>query len=171
MQGYRAIGFVGACRGGPTPRWAARRPRSSRICGWLVFRGCNSHGSCAPSLATERVPVILRGPDTPRNRFLGRASRRCRVRGQGSDGDLVRAIGRSIVPVAGEEDGFFTQLQDAESAIRDRIAAYLDDAPFRIGARGRGARSLNLRSVRSTLRSAHPIRRPGHCRTGGWPCR
>ena len=40
------------------------------------------------------------------------------------------ATARSIVPAATEEDGFFTQLQDAESAIRDRIAAYLDDALF-----------------------------------------
>ncbi len=45
-------------------------------------------------------------------------------------GDLVRALGRSVVDAATEEDGFFTQLQDAESAIRDRIAAYLDAALF-----------------------------------------
>ena len=45
-------------------------------------------------------------------------------------GELVRAIARSIPAVPPGDDGFFTQLQDPASAIRDRIAAYLDAALF-----------------------------------------
>jgi two-component system cell cycle response regulator len=129
MQGYRAIGFVGPVEGANA---ALGSPPSAVIADlWMAgISGVQLTRLLRAEPATERVPVILRGPDTPRNRFWAERAGAAAYVVKGRMGDLVRAIGRSIVPVAGEEDGFFTQLQDAESAIRDRIAAYLDDALF-----------------------------------------
>jgi two-component system cell cycle response regulator len=129
MQGYKATGFVGPVEGANA---ALSSPPSAVIADlWMEgISGVQLTRLLRAEPATERVSVILRGPDTPRNRFWAERAGAAAYVVKGRMGDLVRAIGRSLVSVATEEDGFFTQLQDAESAIRDRIAAYLDTALF-----------------------------------------
>lgn len=77
--------------------------------------------------ATEHVPVILRGPDTPRNRFWAERAGASAYIIKGRMGDLVRALNAAI-ETAPEEEGFFTTF--AGQDIRDRIAAHLDAALF-----------------------------------------
>jgi two-component system cell cycle response regulator len=129
MQGYKATGFVGPVQGADA---ALCSPPAAVIADlWMEgISGVQLTRLLRAEPATERVPVILRGPDSPRNRFWAERAGAAAYVVKGRMGDLVRAIGRSVVPVATEEDVFFTQLQDAESAIRDRIAAYLDTALF-----------------------------------------
>jgi diguanylate cyclase (GGDEF) domain len=129
MQGYRATGFAGPVEGANA---ALSSPPSAVIADlWMAgISGVQLTRLLRAEPATERVPVILRGPDSPRNRFWSERAGAAAYVVKGRMGDLVRAIGRSIVPVVSEEDGFFTQLQDAEAAIRDRIAACLDAALF-----------------------------------------
>jgi diguanylate cyclase (GGDEF)-like protein len=129
MQGYKATGFEGPVNGSMA---ALSSPPSAVIADlWMAgISGVQLTRLLRSEPATERVPVILRGPDTPRNRFWSERAGAAAYVVKGRMGDLVRAIARSIPPVHTEDDGFFTQLQDAESAIRDRIAAYLDAALF-----------------------------------------
>jgi diguanylate cyclase (GGDEF)-like protein len=129
MQGYKATGFAGVVEGANA---ALGSPPSAVIADlWMAgISGVQLSRLLRSEAATERVPVILRGPDSPRNRFWSERAGAAAYVVKGRMGDLVRAIARSIAPVVTEEDGFFTQLQDAESAIRDRIAAYLDAALF-----------------------------------------
>jgi diguanylate cyclase (GGDEF)-like protein len=129
MQGYKATGFAGVVEGANA---ALGSPPSAVIADlWMAgISGVQLSRLLRSEAATERVPVILRGPDSPRNRFWSERAGAAAYVVKGRMGDLVRAIARSIVPVVTEDDGFFTQLQDAESAIRDRIAAYLDAALF-----------------------------------------
>jgi len=129
MQGYKATGFEGPTEGAIA---ALSRPPSAVIADlWMKgISGVQLTRLMRAEPATERVPVILRGPDNPRNRFWSERAGAAAYVVKGRMGDLVRAIGRSIPSMPTEDDGFFTQLQDAESAIRDRIAAYLDTALF-----------------------------------------
>jgi diguanylate cyclase (GGDEF)-like protein len=129
MQGYKAMGYAGPVEGANA---ALSSPPSVVIADlWMKgISGVQLTRLLRAEAATERVPVILRGPDNPRNRFWAERAGAAAYVVKGRMGDLVRAIARSIVPIKEEEDGFFTQLQDAESAIRDRIAAYLDAALF-----------------------------------------
>jgi len=129
MQGYKATGFQGPIGGAIA---ALSSPPSIVIADlWMTgISGVQLTRLLRAEPATERVPVILRGPDNPRNRFWSERAGAAAYVVKGRMGDLVRAIARSIPTVHSEEDGFFTQLQDAESAIRDRIAAYLDAALF-----------------------------------------
>jgi two-component system cell cycle response regulator len=129
MQGYKATGFAGPVEGANA---ALGSPPSAVIADlWMAgISGVQLTRLLRAEPATERVPVILRGPDSPRNRFWSERAGAAAYVVKGRTGELMRAIGHSIVPLATEEDGFFTQLQDAESAIRDRIAAYLDAALF-----------------------------------------
>jgi CheY-like chemotaxis protein len=129
MQGYRATGFAGPVAGITA---ALGSPPSAVIADlWMAgISGVQLTRLLRAEPATERVPVILRGPDSPRNRFWAERAGAAAYVVKGHMGDLVRAIGRSIPPVATEDEGFFTQLQDDESTIRDRIAAYLDAALF-----------------------------------------
>jgi two-component system cell cycle response regulator len=129
MQGYKVAGFAGPVEGANA---ALGMPPSAVIADlWMAgISGVQLTRLLRAEAATERVPVILRGPDTPRNRFWSERAGAAAYVVKGRMGDLVRAIGRSILPISTEDDGFFTQLQDAESAIRDRIAAYLDAALF-----------------------------------------
>jgi diguanylate cyclase (GGDEF)-like protein len=129
MQGYRATGFGGVVEGANA---ALGSPPSAVIADlWMTgISGVQLTRLLRSEAATERVPVILRGPDSPRNRFWSERAGAAAYVVKGRMGDLVRAIARSVVPAAIEENVFFTQLQDAESAIRDRIAAYLDAALF-----------------------------------------
>ena len=130
MQGYKATGFAGPVEGASA---ALSTPPSAVIADlWMHgISGVQLTRLLRAEAATERVPIILRGPDNPRNRFWAERAGASAYVVKGRMGDLVRAIGRSIVPhIESEGDAFFTQLQDAESAIRDRIAAYLDAALF-----------------------------------------
>jgi two-component system cell cycle response regulator len=129
MQGYKATGFAGSIEGA---NLALSSPPAIVIADlWMSgISGVQLTRLLRAEPATERVPIILRGPDSPRNRFWAERAGAAAYVVKGRMGDLVRAIERSIVGEVAEEDGFFTQLQDAESAIRDRIAAYLDAALF-----------------------------------------
>jgi two-component system cell cycle response regulator len=129
MQGYAATAFRGPIEGAMA---SLSSPPSAVIADlWMTgISGVQLTRLLRAEPATERVPVILRGPDNPRNRFWSERAGAAAYVVKGRMGDLVRAIARSIAPVHTEDDGFFTQLQDAESAIRDRIAAYLDAALF-----------------------------------------
>jgi two-component system cell cycle response regulator len=77
--------------------------------------------------ATEHVPVILRGPDSPRNRFWAERAGASEYVVKGRMGDLVRALTRTMAAHAGDAD-FFTTF--AGQDIRERIAAHLDAALF-----------------------------------------
>lgn len=129
MQGYKATGFRGPIEGATA---ALSTPPSTVIADlWMQsISGVQLTRLLRAEPATERVPIILRGPDTPRNRFWSERAGAAAYVVKGRMGDLVRAIARSIPATPTEDDGFFTQLQDAASAIRDRIAAYLDAALF-----------------------------------------
>ena len=129
MQGYKATGCVGPIEGANA---ALRSPPSAVIADlWMSgISGVQLTRLLRAEPATERVSVILRGPDNPRNRFWSERAGASAYVVKGRTGELMRALGHSIVPVATEEDGFFMQLQPDESAIRDRIAAYLDTALF-----------------------------------------
>jgi two-component system cell cycle response regulator len=129
MQGYKATGFRGPVEGATS---ALSTPPSAVIADlWMEsISGVQLTRLLRSEPATERVPIILRGPDTPRNRFWSERAGASAYVVKGRMGDLVRAIARSVSGTPTEDDGFFTQLQDSESAIRDRIAAYLDAALF-----------------------------------------
>lgn len=129
MQGYKATGFRGPIEGATS---ALSSPPSAVIADlWMKsISGVQLTRLLRSEPATERVPVILRGPDTPRNRFWSERAGAFAYVVKGRMGELVRAIARAISDKPTEDDGFFTQLQDPESAIRDRIAAYLDAALF-----------------------------------------
>jgi len=129
MQGYKANGFRGPIEGATS---ALSSPPSAVIADlWMQgISGVQLTRLMRAEPATERVSVILRGPDTPRNRFWSERAGAAAYVVKGRMGDLVRAIARSVPAAPTEDDGFFTQLQDPESAIRDRIAAYLDTALF-----------------------------------------
>jgi two-component system cell cycle response regulator len=77
--------------------------------------------------ATEHVPVILRGRDSPRNRFWSERAGASAYVVKGRMGDLVRALRQAIAATPAGE-GFFTTF--AGEDIRERIAAHLDAALF-----------------------------------------
>ena len=77
--------------------------------------------------ATEQVPVILRGPDSPRNRFWAERAGASAYVVKGRMGDLVRALQQAIAARPPADD-FFTTF--AGEDIRERIAAHLDAALF-----------------------------------------
>jgi two-component system cell cycle response regulator len=79
--------------------------------------------------ATESVPVVLRGPDDQRNRFWAERAGASGYVVKGRMGDLARALTRAIA-AAPTDDGFFFQMSDEATDIRDRIAAHLDQALF-----------------------------------------
>lgn len=79
-------------------------------------------------VATEHVPVILRGPDGPRHRFWAEHAGAVDYVVRGRTVDLVRALDRASANLRPAES-FFTQLDDAAD-IRDRIAAHLDTALY-----------------------------------------
>src|SRR5688572_7449087 len=77
--------------------------------------------------ATEHVPVILRGRDSPRNRYWSERAGASAYVVKGRMGDLVRALRQAIAATPASE-GFFTTF--AGEDIRERIAAHLDAALF-----------------------------------------
>jgi diguanylate cyclase (GGDEF)-like protein len=129
MQGYKVTGFAGSVEGANA---ALSSPPSLVIADlWMAgISGVQLTRLLGAEAATEHVPVLLRGPDNPRNRFWAERAGAASYVVKGRMGDLVRAIARSVVGTPAEDDGFFTQLQYSEAAFRDRIAAYLDVALF-----------------------------------------
>jgi two-component system, cell cycle response regulator len=80
-------------------------------------------------LATESVPVILRGPsDTPRQRFWASRAGAAAYVAKGRIGELARALERATAN-APSGDGFF-QLHSDDVDIRDRISQELDRALY-----------------------------------------
>ena len=79
--------------------------------------------------ATEHVPVVLRGPDDQRNRFWAERAGAAGYVVKGRMGDLARALSRAVA-AAPKSDDFFFQMSGEGTEIRDRIAAYLDQALF-----------------------------------------
>jgi two-component system, cell cycle response regulator len=79
--------------------------------------------------ATENVPVILRGPDSARNRFWAERAGAAAYVVTGRMGDLARALAHAI---SSHEPscGFFTAFPSGGDDIRERIAAHLDAALF-----------------------------------------
>src|SRR5258708_4902580 len=75
--------------------------------------------------ATLHVPVILRGPDGPRNRFWAERAGAAAYVVKGRMGDLVRALARTIEATP-DADSFFTTFAPGGDHIRERIAAHLD---------------------------------------------
>ncbi|HVV49419.1 MAG TPA: GGDEF domain-containing response regulator [Polyangia bacterium] len=81
--------------------------------------------------ATERVPVILRGPESDRqSRFWAERAGATAYVGQGRMGDLARALAAAIAAAPPGEDSFMQLCGEEEHDIRDRIAAHLDGALF-----------------------------------------
>lgn len=78
--------------------------------------------------ATEHVPVILRGPDSARDRFWAERAGAAEYVVKGRMGDLVRALSRALQKRPAATDAFFTTF--ATRDIRERIAAHLDAALF-----------------------------------------
>lgn len=130
--------------------------------------------------ATTSVPVILRGPDAQRNRFWAERAGADAYVVKGRMGDLVRALSAAIAACP-ETDVFFTHLAGGDEAVRDRIAAHLDQALFEsiiaaevraLGACGSFERMFDLFSqfvcqVTSyrwlALTTYHPRRLGAHC--------
>ena len=127
MQGYRVMAFAGPIDGAHA---ALNSPPSAVIADlWTNgISGVQLTRLLGAEAATERVPVILRGPDNPRNRFWSERAGAAAYVVKGQMRNLILALTKCIAPV--EDDAFFTQLQGAESDIRDRIAAHLDAALF-----------------------------------------
>src|SRR3954469_19643103 len=79
--------------------------------------------------ATEGVPVILRGPEGPRNHFWAERAGAAAYVVRGRMGDLVRALAQAIARAA-PSGGFFTTLSGGGNNVHERIAARLDAALF-----------------------------------------
>jgi diguanylate cyclase (GGDEF)-like protein len=127
MQGYRVTAFAGPIDGAHA---ALNSPPSAVVADlWMHgISGVQLTRLLGGEAATERVPVILRGPDNPRNRFWAERAGAVAYVVKGQMRNLVLALTKCIAPV--DDDAFFTQLQGADSDIRDRIAAHLDAALF-----------------------------------------
>jgi len=127
MQGYKVMAFAGPIDGAHA---ALGSPPSAVIADlWMDgISGVQLTRLLGAEAATERVPVVLRGPDNPRNRFWSERAGAAAYVVKGQMRNLVLALAKCIAPV--EDNAFFTQLQGAESDIRDRIAAHLDAALF-----------------------------------------
>jgi len=79
--------------------------------------------------ATQRVPVILRGPDGQRNRFWAEQTGASAYVIKGRMGELIRAMQRGFEVAKDTDDGFFVALS-SDVSVRDRIAQCLDSALF-----------------------------------------
>jgi two-component system, cell cycle response regulator len=80
-------------------------------------------------VATENVPIILRGPsDTPRQRFWASRAGAAEYVVKGRIGELARAL-RKVTAAAPAGDGFF-QIHPDDVDIRDRISQELDRALY-----------------------------------------
>jgi two-component system, chemotaxis family, response regulator PixH len=103
-------------------------------------------------LATEGVPVILRGPsDTPRQRFWASRAGASAYVAKGRMGELARALSRAAA-AAEVGDGFF-QIHPDEVDIRDRISQELRSIRTKSTSETASAKSS---TGRSTIRCWRP---------------
>jgi two-component system cell cycle response regulator len=128
MQGYQVTAAAGPAEGAVT---ALSSPPSAVIADlWMPsISGVQLCRLLKAEPATENVPVVLRGPDDQRNRFWAERAGASHYVLKGRMGDLLRALSRAI-GAAPPADEFFIHLSDEGAEIRDRIAAYLDQALF-----------------------------------------
>jgi two-component system cell cycle response regulator len=128
MQGYHVVAAAGPAEGAVT---ALSNPPSAVIADlWMPsISGVQLCRLLKAEPATENVPVVLRGPDDQRNRFWAERAGASHYVLKGRMGDLLRALSRAI-GAAPPPDEFFIHLSDEGAEIRDRIAAYLDQALF-----------------------------------------
>jgi two-component system cell cycle response regulator len=128
MQGYAVDIVANAAEGA---RQALANPPALVIAD-LWMPGISGVQMCRllkAEAATRHVPVILRGPDEPRNRFWAERAGAAAYIIKGRMGDLVRAMAKAIEQTPPSDD-FFTELSTEGADIRDRIAAHLDAALF-----------------------------------------
>ncbi len=128
VQGYRVTGFASPIEGAHV---ALCSPPSAVVANlWMSqISGVQLSRLLGAEPATERVPVVLRGPDDRRNRFWAVRAGAAAYVASGHMSDLVQALARLLTGVPVDEP-FFCQLENSESVIRDRIAAHLDAALF-----------------------------------------
>lgn len=79
--------------------------------------------------STANVPVLLRGAEGRRNQFWAERAGASAYVVQGRMGDLVRALGRTILPRSAEA-AVPSAAPEGTGEVRDRIAAHLDEALF-----------------------------------------
>lgn len=77
---------------------------------------------------TQKIPIILRGPEGRRNRFWAEQAGATAYVAKGRMGELVRALRRSVIET-GSGDFFVSSPTDG-LAVRERIATHLDAALF-----------------------------------------
>jgi two-component system cell cycle response regulator len=128
MQGYTVTAASGPAEGAVT---ALSSPPSAVIADlWMPsISGVQLCRLLKAEPATESVPVVLRGPDDQRNRFWAERAGASHYVLKGRMGDLLRALNRAIGAAPPAEE-FFIHLSEEGTEIRDRIAAYLDQALF-----------------------------------------
>ncbi len=127
MQGYAVHEAVDGEDGA---RQALQNPPSAIVAD-LWSRGISGVQLCRllrAEPATAHVPVLLRGPTGHRERFWARRAGAAAYVPKGRVGDLVRELGEAIAATP-QTDGFFTDLGHSID-LRDRVAAYLDQALF-----------------------------------------
>ncbi len=78
--------------------------------------------------ATEQVPVVLRGPNTQRDRFWAERAGASGYVAKGDREDLLDLVLGGLVSGSVDDDFFFHI--SGENTIRDRVAAQLDQALF-----------------------------------------
>src|SRR5882757_7466877 len=108
MQGYHVVAAAGPAEGAVT---ALSNPPSAVIADlWMPsISGVQLCRLLKAEPATENVPVVLRGPDGPRNRFWAKRAGASSYVVKGRMGDLVRALARAIETAQPSAD-FFTTL-------------------------------------------------------------
>lgn len=128
LQGYHVTGFASPIEGAHA---ALSSPPSAVVANlWMTqISGVQLSRLLGAEPATERVPVVLRGPDDRRNRFWAERAGAAAYVVSGHMSELLQALSRLLTDIPVDEP-FFFQLQNSESVIRDRIAAHLDAALF-----------------------------------------
>ncbi|MES1164243.1 MAG: diguanylate cyclase [Verrucomicrobiota bacterium] len=130
MQGYVVTALASAAEGAAQ---ALADPPAAVIADlWMAgISGVQLCRLLRAEPATERVPMILRGPDRDRHsRFWAERAGAAGYVGQGRMGDLVRALASAIAAATPSHDSFIQLCGEEERDIRDRIAAHLDTALF-----------------------------------------
>ncbi len=110
--------------------------------------------------ATENVPVVLRGPDGQRNRFWAERAGAAAYVVKGHMGDLVRTLSRAVTSSPATRRLLHRPRPCRHRHPRSHRVLSRQRA-LRVGDRVRGAQPQPVRRVRSTVRSAEPVRLPG----------
>lgn len=80
--------------------------------------------------ATSKVPVVLRGGESRRNRFWAEQAGAFAYVVKGRMGELVRTLRRAIERHSSDDSDFFVVASTEGLDVRDRIATHLDAALF-----------------------------------------